>query len=266
MENAFLGTLSIVIVTTLIVYLLHKTLQNKYHDWAAEDRGFTSLKDKFQVYSFRSLITGTIFGSVLGIIFANIYIGILLGITLYALVFSTQTDLKVHKAPKEISNFSIIFSMPVVITSLINNYYNTVGSVVVTYSSNNEVSSFLTKGFAYMEGGELVLNQVLNFIFWMIIPVLLFLLSRGGLGMADIRLFFLLGVTTSWWVGIIPMMLIFFIANVAQIISFFPAKKRNLGEMVTLDNGKKKFAVPFIPAITLGYLLGILTLSITVSI
>lgn len=253
-------------VVTLILYILHKCLENSYYDWSSEDRGFVSLTSKFHTYSIRSFILGSIGGSVFGAIFVNVYLGVLVGITLYALIFSTQTDLKVHKAPKEINSVSILFAIPVVAVSLIQNYYNQYEPTVLSYYDNNYVSSFITKGFAYLEGGDLVLSQIFNFSGWMLIPILLFLVSKGGLGMADIRLFILLGVTTSWWLGILPMMLLFFIANIIQIISFLPAKKRNLGEMVILDNGKEKFAVPFIPAITIGYVLGLLIIVIAIFI
>lgn len=74
--------------------------------------------------------------------------------------------------------------------------------------------------------------------------------------MADFRLFLLFGVALSWWTGIMGMFIMFFIANVMQIVVFFPAKKFKWGHMIKTSSGKEKWAVPFIPVIATVFLSG----------
>jgi hypothetical protein len=231
----------IVGLTPLILATIGFFLRKHVVKWEHEERGFAAVGKHWKNVFYYSFIGGWGLSLLAGLLSEwNLYAILLMGIVSYVLIFSTITDLIVHKAPKEVSRYGIYAGAPVAILAILDFFVNRSGGLV-----NFNIANF---------GSTITEAQLWNFGLWMTIPVVLLIVGRGGVGMADIRLLILFGITMSWWVGTMGMFIAFFIANVLQILAFIPANKLNWGKMVTLKNGKEKRAVPFIPALTVAFL------------
>lgn len=212
--------------------------------WSSEERGFVGLEKHWSKIFYFSWIGGWAASMLAGYLSGgNLFAVFIFAILVYALIFSSYTDIIVHKAPKEVARYAIIAVLPFAAAAI---YFQG----LINYSGDT-----LFNQFNYF-GPDIASSQLIAFGVWMLIPVIMLIVSGGGLGMADIRLFVLFGVSLSWWVGIMGMFIMFFVANVIQIVSFIPAQKYNWGTMITLKNGKTKRAVPFIPALAASFIIG----------
>lgn len=214
--------------------------------WSTEERGFVGLERHWDKIFYSSWAGGWGAGIIAGVLTGgNIYAVMIFAILTYVLIFSSYTDIIVHKAPKEVARVGILSILPFAALSIWG-------------PASGSVNLFNTEAFLVLT--RITVNiptmQLIAFGIWMAIPIIMFIVSRGGLGMADIRLFVLFGVSLSWWIGIIGMFIIFFIANLIQVLAFIPAQKYNWGQMITLKNGKTKRAVPFIPALAVSFIIG----------
>ena len=251
--NSLLATLPPLVVTSIVIFLPALLLLafgaffRRYTDqWEHEERGFTKMSTHWHKAFITAFLVGESSAILAGFLSQwNIYAVLIFAILGYSLSFSSYTDIIEHKAPKEIARWSIVTLIPIAVVALIDN-----GLYVIASSQN-----FILRLPYFPVSPDLSMQQLVAFGVWMIIPIVMLLVSGGGLGMADIRLFVLFAVGLSWWVGIMAMFTAFFIANVIQALSFIPAKKYNWGHMVTLKSGKQKRAMPFIPALSVTFML-----------
>lgn len=214
--------------------------------WEHEERGFTKMANHWHKAFVTAFLVGEAAAVLAGFLSQwNIYAVFIFAILGYSLSFSSYTDIIEHKAPKEIARWSILILIPIATLAILDN-----GLYVLSSPQN-----FILRLPYFPVSPELPIQQLVAFGVWMIIPIVMMLVSGGGLGMADIRLFVLFAVGLSWWVGIMAMFTAFFVANVIQALSFIPAKKYNWGHMVTLKSGKEKRAMPFIPALSVTFML-----------
>jgi prepilin signal peptidase PulO-like enzyme (type II secretory pathway) len=227
-----------------VLFVIDFVLKKHIVHWEHEDRGFSPIGKKWRQIFYYSLVGGIAFSLLAGFISSfNLYAIYLVGVLSYVLIFSSMTDIIVHKAPKEVARYGMYATAPVAILAISDFFLNNSGGLI-----NMTALSRLPFGHTIYEA------QLWNLGIWMIVPLVLLIVGRGGVGMADIRLLLLFGVTMSWWVGIMGMFIAFFIANVLQILAFIPAKKFGWGTMITMKSGKQKRAVPFIPALTVSFL------------
>lgn len=244
--------LLIVGITPAVLLLNSKLLKRHEEAWMHEERGFKPIAARWRAIYYYSFTGGWTLSLVAGLLSEwNLYAILLIGILSHALIFSSMTDIIVHKAPKEVARYAIYETLFISALAIADQFINGSGGLV----NPNAINSMPL-------GSSIWESQLYTVGFWMLIPVILLIVSRGGLGMADVRLLILFGVSLSWWVGLTGMLLAFFIANIMQILAFIPASKFNWGHMITMKNGKQKRAVPFIPALTLSFIsIGIYTLS-----
>lgn len=213
-------------------------------EWSTEERGFVGLEKHWSKIFYFSWAGGWGAAILAGVLSGgNIFAVFLFAILAYVLIFSSYTDIIVHKAPKEVARYGIVSALPIAALAIWQHGLMNYGG-----------DTLLTR-FVYF-GANITASQLIALAVWLAIPIIMFFVSGGGLGMADIRLFVFFGVTLSWWVGIMGMFVMFFIANLIQIISFIPAQKYGWGQMITLKSGKTKRAVPFIPALAASFLIG----------
>jgi len=224
----------------LLLLLFNFLLSKKVSSWEDESRGFKAVSPYWRRVFYSSWLGGWVAGIVALVVSnGNIYATFIFAVTAYVLIFSSITDTIVHKAPKEVAHYGILSLLPISALALLN---------------GGLFNLQLQTSFAFL--GNRVSLQLFSAGVWFAILLLIMVISRGGLGMADFRLFLLFGIGLSWWVGIMGMVVLFFIANVLQIIVFFPAKKFKWGHMIKLSNGKERWAVPFIPVISIAFMVG----------
>ena len=243
--NPTLLAVLLIIVPAVILYGMHLFFRRYTSAWENEERGFSKMKTHWHKAFYVAFITGEASSILAGILSGwNVYAVIIFAILGYALSFSSYTDIIEHKAPKEIARYSIILLIPVAAVAILDK------GLYLTRSNDN-----ILLQMPYLPvSPNIQMQQLVSFGIWMLIPVIMLIVSGGGLGMADIRLFVLFGVGLSWWVGIMGMFAAFFIANLIQVLTFIPAKKFNWGHMVTLKSGKQKRAMPFIPALSASFM------------
>jgi prepilin signal peptidase PulO-like enzyme (type II secretory pathway) len=244
--------LLVVAITPVITLTMAFFLKRHVQHWNHEDRGFHTIGTKWKRIFYYSFIGSWLLSLLAGLLSNfNLYAIALMGVLSYVLIFSSITDIIVHKAPKEVARYGIIASGILMATAIFDYFINRSGGLV-----NMDALMQLPLGSTIWEA------QLWAAGIWFIIPIVLLIVSRGGMGMADIRLLILFGLNMSWWVGVMGMFIAFFVANVLQIIAFLPATKFNWGHMITMKNGKEKRAVPFIPALTIGFItMSLVTLS-----
>lgn len=253
----FISTAIMVILPAVLLLLMTPFFRRYTNSWEHEERGFTKMSSHWHKAFYVAFIVGEGSAILAGVLSQwNIYAVMIFAILGYALAFSSYTDIIEHKAPKEIARYSILLILPIASLALLDN-----GLYVISNPNN-----FLLQ-IPYMPvSPDLAVRQITAFGIWMLIPVIMLLVSGGGLGMADIRLFVLFGVALSWWVGIMAMFTAFLLASVIQILTFIPAKKFNWGHMVTLKSGKQRRAMPFIPALSVAFMfIGFYMLPFTMS-
>lgn len=222
-----------------VIFKTHRTA------WETEERGFGKMRTHWHKASYLSFLIGESFAILTGLLSGwNAYAILIMAILGYALTFSSYTDIIVHKAPKEIARYATLILAPISAIAIITK------SLYIFPQPDN----MLLQSPYLMVSNNLPLQQLAAFGFWMIIPIVMLIISRGGLGMADIRLFILFGVALSWWVGIMAMFAAFLLANIIQIATFIPASKFNWGHMITMKSGKQKRAMPFIPALSFSFI------------
>lgn len=238
--------LTMMLLPALIMLGFNMFFKRYISSWEHEERGFTKMSGQWHKAFYLAFIVGQASAILAGIITGwNIYAVIIFTILGYSLTFSSYTDIVEHKAPKEIARYSILFLIPIAALAILDN------GLYIARNPNN----FLTQLPYLPVSSDLALQQLTALGVWLIIPIVMMLVSGGGLGMADIRLFVLFGVGLSWWVGIMGMFAAFFIANVIQVLTFIPAKKFNWGHMITLKSGKQRRAMPFIPALSASFMI-----------
>lgn len=241
----FITTLLMVAVPASMLLGFNLFFRRYTNKWEHEERGFTKMATHWHKAFYVAFITGEISAILAGVLSGwNVYAVLMFAILGYSLSFSSYTDIIEHKAPKEIARYSTLLALPIAIIGLIDN-----GMYVMRNSSN-----ILLQAPYLPISPDLAIQQLTALGIWLLIPVIMIIVSGGGLGMADIRLFILFGVTLSWWVGIMGMFAAFFIASVIQVLTFIPASKFNWGHMVTLKSGKQKRAMPFIPALSIAFM------------
>lgn len=241
----FASTIIMIVVPALILLGFNMFFKKYTNKWEHEERGFTKMAAHWHKAFYVAFIAGETSAILAGVLSGwNIYAVLMFAILGYSLSFSSYTDIIEHKAPKEIARYSTLLALPIAALGLLDN------GLYVMRNSNN-----ILLQIPYLPvSSELALQQLTALGVWMLIPIIMLVVSGGGLGMADIRLFILFGVTLSWWVGIMGMFAAFFIASVIQIVTFIPATKFNWGHMVTLKSGKQKRAMPFIPALSVAFM------------
>jgi hypothetical protein len=243
-DAPIIWALLVVVPVPVILLTIGFFLKKHVVHWEHEDRGFAPIGKKWKQIFYYSFLGGIAFSLLAAFISKfNIYAIELVGILAYVLIFSSMTDIIVHKAPKEVARYGMFATAPIAALAIADFFFNRSGGLI-----NISAISRLPLGHSIAEA------QLWNLGLWMIIPVVLLIVGRGGVGMADIRLLILFGVTMSWWVGVMGMFIAFFIANVLQILAFIPANKFGWGTMITMKSGKQKRAVPFIPALTVAFL------------
>lgn len=244
-------TVEIVLLNIIFLYVLHFVLQPKVADWDSVDRGFSEMNPLWGKIFTQSFLFGMVFSLLVWVLSSGVVFLSLLGAILsYVLFFSSTVDIQIHKAPREVSNYGFVLST-VIMLIVFGTYF------LDDYFSGVNVS---TVGGLFLEPltvfDSLVFNQLLNIGLWFTVIVVLQLVSRGGLGMADVRLFFLLGVALAWWGGFNNMLVLFAAANILQALIFIPGSIFKWGHLVTMKSGNQKRAIPFIPAIFLTFLVG----------
>lgn len=236
----------LIVAPALLLLGLNPFFRRYISSWEHEERGFTKMSNHWHKAFYVAFLVGEGTAILAGILSNwNIYAVLIFAILGYALAFSSYTDIIEHKAPKEIARYSILLIIPIAIIALLDN-----GLYIISNPNN------MLLQIPYLPiSPELALRQLTAFGIWMLIPIIMLLVSGGGLGMADIRLFVLFGVSLSWWVGVMAMFTAFLIASILQVLTFIPAKKFNWGHMVTLKSGKQRRAMPFIPALSVSFML-----------
>jgi len=180
----------------------------------------------------------------------NVFVALILGILAYVLSFSSWTDLYTRLAPREVINLGFYLIIPIALTGLILGQQN---SVAIPADQMLFFSS--ATGDAWLQLGLFTLLPTIIFIF----------LSRG-IGFADIKAMWLLGFGLAWWVGIGHLIWFLLAASVLQLLVSIPAKKLGWGEYKpqpkSLFNpkGKDRLALPFLPALSVAFILGTLIL------
>lgn len=234
-------------ITPLILGTMWFFLHKHITEWSTESRGFKALESKWRYIFYYSFIGGWVLSILAGFLSDfNLYLMLILGILSFVLIFSTITDVIVHKAPKEVARYGIYASMLVAGLAISDNIWNQSSLL------NNIVHPSILHLFPFASTiGE---AQLYTIGLWLLVPLLLLLVSRGGIGMADVRLLILAGISLSWWVGLMNMIVAFFIANLIQVLAFIPGQKFNWGRMIERPNGKQRRAIPFIPALAVSFL------------
>jgi hypothetical protein len=249
------------LISIIVLFILSLSLQRHIPEWEVKGRGFESLHyDWVNVFTY-SFIFSFIFGMLTWYLSEGSIILLVLGtLVSYTMVFSSYTDLKVHKAPREVSNYSFVIAAVFVAITLIMSYN-------VDYYSEVNVMVDRTVFFQPLYVFDnIVYNQLFNMGMWFLIIVIIQLVSRGGLGMADVRIFMLLGVSLSWWIGFSNMLILFAALNILQALVFIPGTIFKWGTMITLPSGKERRAIPFIPVISVVSLAGVLYFAETATI
>lgn len=233
------------LLSIIVLFILSFSLQNHIKEWEEESRGFSPLKQAWEEIFSASFIFAFLFSMLTWYLSSGSLIILVMSATVsYTLIFSSYTDISVHKAPREVSNYSFLISSVFMVITLSMSYYDDYYSMV-NITVNKDAMFEPIEVF-----DTLVQNQILNMALWFIIIFIVQLISRGGLGMADVRIFLLLGVSLSWWVGFNNMLVLFAAINIVQALIFIPGTIFKWGEMITLKNGKQRRAIPFIPAIS----------------
>jgi prepilin signal peptidase PulO-like enzyme (type II secretory pathway) len=243
-DYPFVWALMMVGTVPLILFGISFFLKRHTSAWSEEERGFKPLESKWRYLFYYSLLGGWVLSMLGGFLSNwNLYAMVLLGVISYVLIFSTITDIIVHKAPKEVARYGIYISLVVSGLAIFDQFWNKTGGLV-----NPETLRLFPFVDTIWEA------QLYTVLAWLAVPLILILVSRGGLGMADVRLLILVGVGLSWWVGLMNMLVAFFIANVLQVLAFIPGQKLNWGRMIERPNGKSRRAIPFIPALAISFL------------
>jgi len=242
---------SLLSITTL--YALQVVFLGKINVWNTDtERGFHVLSTMWENILKNSYIFGYIFGILAWYLSEGNYSLLIVGgVLAYVLYFSSVTDIHVHKAPREVSNYGFVISATIVALTFVlynlDEYFSGV-NIVLEGSPFPPVDFFTNVSY----------NQLVNLGAWFVLITILQIISRGGLGMADVRIFFLFGMSFVWWAGLSNSLIVFAIMNIVQALIFIPGTILKWGHMVTLPNGKQKRAIPFIPAISVVALTGFL--------
>lgn len=235
--------MQIILSGTATLYVFNTIFYSMIPSWSDNDRGFFLEPQEWRQVLINSTLISSVFALTAWMVSGYNFTIFLLALVLsYSLTFSSITDVKVHKAPKEVANYSIVFATMVTGLSILLSYFDGYYDDIIIYVNNSYYNIF-----PYINDIKLI--SLLNIIVWCLFIVIIMLVSRNGLGMADVRIFMLLGVTIVWWVGLGNFLFIFGAMNIVQALMFIPAHYLNWGEMVTTPSGKKKRAVPFIPVI-----------------
>lgn len=242
-------TIEVVLLNIIFLYVLHFVLQPKVADWNSPDRGFSKMNPLWGKIFTQSFLFGITFSLLIWVLSSGVVFLTLLGAMLsYVFFFSSAVDIQIYKAPREVSNYGFVFSTIIMLivfaTHFLDDYFSGVNV--------STVNGLLLEPLIFFD--NLIDNQLFNVFSWFAVIVILQFISRGGLGMADVRLFFLLGVTLAWWAGFNNMLIVFAAANIIQALAFIPGTIFKWGHLVTMRNGKQKRAIPFIPAISLTFL------------
>jgi Flp pilus assembly protein protease CpaA len=167
-------------------------------------------------------------------------------ILVFVLFFSAWTDFKTAHAPSELAWAGIWLSVPFMLTG------------------------FITGGIFF--------PMFLTVLFWGLVCFLLYF--NRGLGDADVRLLWLINISTLWWVGLYWSVLLFSFAAVIQLVIHFVAQVFNWGSLREMKYSKLDLKireilsnvfkninltktvktrrhVPFIPALTIGWIIGL---------
>lgn len=236
--------MQVIFTGAAILYVFNTMFYSMIPSWEAKERGFHLNPDEWKQIFVNSTVVAAGFAlTSWRVSDYNFTIFLLALIISYALMVSSATDIKVHKAPKEVSNYSIVLSLVVTGLSLAMSYVDGYYANIIVQVDNSYYNVF-----PFIQDAPLI--SLLNILVWCFFIFMVMLLSRGGLGMADVRLFVLLGLTTVWWIGLGNFLFIFAAMNILQALMFIPAHYLNWGEMITLSSGKIRRAVPFIPVIT----------------
>ena len=255
MSLTFLNILQVVVSGGSVLFVFDKIFRSLIPTWGANDRGFSFSKPEWEHFLTYSALFSGVFSTTIWFVTDYNFSLFLISLVLsYALIFSSYTDIRIHKAPKEVANYSIVFAFFIfsgtVILSLFDDYY----ANLLPFVNNNYYNVLpFTNSIPY--------NSLINMVSWLLFLLLIVIVSRGGLGMADVRLFVLLGVTMVWWVGLGNFLFIFGAMNILQALFFIPAKFFNWGQMIKTKSGKMKRALPFIPVIAFTTLTSFLIMS-----
>jgi hypothetical protein len=236
--------MQIILSGAATLYVFNTIFYSMVPAWSNKDRGFVLNPDEWKQVFVNSTIISAVFSLTSWVVSGYNFTIFLLSLVLsYSLTFSSITDIRVHKAPKEVANYSIVFATVVTGLSIFLSYLEGYYTNIIAHVNNSYYNIF---PFVY----NVASVSLLNIFVWFLFIAVIMLVSRGGLGMADVRLFVLLGVTIVWWVGLGNFLFIFGAMNILQALMFIPAHYLNWGEMVAVPSGKKKRAIPFIPVIS----------------
>lgn len=189
-----LYALSGVVITTTLLTLLSRS---KTGEW--EQRGFVNLLLPWNKTFLFAAVLNLVVTLATVLIGGTWWQGVILGILGWMLVFTSVTDFAVYKIPRETSNLASL--LPIAL------------AVPLTWGQS----------LAYISTGV-----------WLGLLFVLALMSafmKGGIGWADMRLFFLMGTALSWWVGIDWMVYAFAASAVVQLLIFLVSKVTGWGRI-----------------------------------
>ena len=172
-----------------------------------------------------------------------------LTVMVFVFFYSAWTDLKTGHAPSELAWAGIWLSVPFMLLG------------------------FITEG--------MFLPMFLSVLLWGLVCFLLYF--NRGLGDADVRLLWLINIATVWWVGLYWSVLLFSFAAVLQLFIHIFAGLFNWGRLSEVDYSERMLKmrvllssvfdkidvtkktvtrrhVPFIPALTIGWIVGLTVL------
>lgn len=165
----------------------------------------------------------------------------------YVFLFSAWTDFKSGYAPSELAWAGILTSLPFMVWGIIMS-------------------------------GENTLYALASVVLWGLVCFLLYF--NRGLGDADVRLLWLVNVATIWWVGLYWSVILFTVACMIQIVVHVFAQIFGWGRLVEVKYNKREMSyrkfvgkfvksidlskesrsrrhVPFIPVLTLSWVVGL---------
>lgn len=201
----------------------------KVGDW--EERGINGMIISWESIFLLSISIAVILSVLTAILGGSLALNLGVGLMGWVGTLTFFTDLKTYKIPKEPSILAY-----------------QLGFVLLAYHAYTIGSwqPFLSAGM------------------WLLIPTLLFFMAGDGIGMADIRLLILTGVTVAYFVPVMYMLYTLIAASLVQGLFFLVAKLTGRGKMApkgfissdpmdnwdgSLDGEKLKLHLPFGPAL-----------------
>jgi hypothetical protein len=204
---------------------------------AWEMRGFEKLTGQWRkIHWFSAAISVVAALTAYGLT-QNPVIFMILGIVSYVLAFSGWVDLITFKAPVEIFHLGLYALAPILVFGLL-------------------APGLVPEREALFLGND----ALFQFGFAAGLAALLFIMALllGGLGLSDVRAFWVLAFGFGWWFGIGSIINLLLISAVLQVVVAVLGNIFKWGELLEnpLRKGKKSRATPWLPMIALSYIVG----------